>query len=132
MSKNCRNWFPKISGAMRQVIGIVVAQLATTLGYAQSPGRSFLPADEGSTISFKIKNFGINSAGSFKGLQGTIIWDPQNAAVDSFDVSIDAASVNTDNGMRDDHLRKDTYFEVEKYPRIRLVSTGVTQVDGNG
>ena len=117
---------------MRHVTGIVVAQLATTLAYAQSPARTFLPADEGSTISFKIKNFGINSEGSFKRMRGTIVWDPQNAAVDSFDVSIDAASVNTDNEMRDDHLRKETYFDVEKYPHIRLVSTGITLVDRNG
>jgi polyisoprenoid-binding protein YceI len=117
---------------MRKVIGFVVAQLAVVSSYAQSPGHSFLPADVGSTISFKIKNFGINSEGTFKGLHGTIAWDPQNVAADSFDVSIDAASVNTDNDMRDDHLRKDTYFDVDKYPRIRLVSTAVSVVDRNG
>jgi polyisoprenoid-binding protein YceI len=117
---------------MRYVIGLVVAQLAMTHAYAQSPGHSFLPVDEGSTVSFKIKNFGINSEGSFKGLRGTIVWDLQDVAADSFDVSIDAASINTDNNMRDEHLRKDAYFDVEKYPRIRLVSTAVTAVDGNG
>jgi polyisoprenoid-binding protein YceI len=117
---------------MRYVIGLVVAQLAMTHAYAQSPGHSFLPVDEGSTVSFKIKNFGINSEGSFKGLRGTIVWDLQDVAADSFDVSIDAASINTDNNMRDEHLRKDAYFDVEKYPRIRLVSTAVTAVGGNG
>lgn len=91
-----------------------------------------MPVDEGSTIGFKIKNFGINSEGSFKGLQGTIVFDPQNSAADSFDVSIDASSVNTDNSMRDEHLRKESYFDVEKYPRIRLVSTAVAAVDRNG
>ena len=119
---------------MRNVIGLAVAQLAVLCTYAQSPStaRAFLPVDEGSTIGFKIKNFGINSEGSFKGLQGTIIFDPQNVAADSFDVSIDAASVNTDNSMRDDHLRKEAYFDVEKYPRIRLVSTAIAVVDRNG
>jgi len=117
---------------MRKVIGFIVAQLAFVSSYAQSTGHSFLPADDGSTISFKIKNFGFNNQGTFKGLHGTITWDPQNVAADSFDVSIDAASVNTDNDMRDNHLRKDTYFDVEKYPRIRLVSTAVSVVDRNG
>jgi polyisoprenoid-binding protein YceI len=113
-------------------MAIVVAQLAMTSLYAQTRGHSFLPVDEGSAISFKIKNFGFNNEGTFKGLQGTIVFDPQNAAADSFDVSIAAASVNTDNNMRDDHLRKDAYFDVEKYPRIRLVSSAVTVVDRNG
>jgi polyisoprenoid-binding protein YceI len=112
-------------------MGFVITQLAITSLYAQSPGHSFLPVNEGSTISFKIKNFGINNEGSFKGLQGTILFDPQNAPADSFDVSVDAASVNTDNEMRDEHLRKEAYFDVEKYPRIRFVSSAVT-VDGNG
>ena len=117
---------------MRYVMGFVITQLAITSLYAQSSGHSFLPADEGSTISFKIKNFGFNSEGSFRGLQGTILFDPQNAAADSFDVSIDVASINTDNNMRDEHLRKEAYFDVEKYPRIRFVSSAVTVVDGNG
>jgi polyisoprenoid-binding protein YceI len=117
---------------MRTVIGFVVLQLVVLTSFGQSPGHSFNPADGGSAISFKIKNFGINNEGTFKGLHGTIIWDPQNVAADSFDVSIDAASVNTDNNMRDDHLRNDTYFDVNKYPRIRLVSTAVGVVDRNG
>src|ERR1700722_16591199 len=132
MSKNYRNWFPKISRAMRYVIGFVITQLAITSLYAQSPGHSFLPVDEGSTIGFKIKNFGINSEGSFKGLQGTILFDPQNVAADSFDVSVGAASINTENDMRDEHFRKEAYFDVEKYPRIRFVSSAITAVDGNG
>jgi polyisoprenoid-binding protein YceI len=103
-----------------------------TPAYAQTPVHSFLPVNEGSTISFKIKNFGFNTDGSFNGLQGRIVFDPQNPAVDSFDVSIDAASINTDNDMRDEHLRKDSYFDVEKYPRIHFVSSSVVISDANG
>ncbi len=117
---------------MRYVIGFVIAQLSAVVSYAQSPPQSFVPVDEASAIAFKIKNFGINSEGSFKGLKGTIFFDPHNPAVDSLDVSIDAASINTDNNMRDDHLRKDTYFDVEKYPRIRFVASRFTAVDANG
>ena len=117
---------------MRYVIGLAVAQLLSISLNAQTSGHVFTPSDDGSAIGFKIKNFGINSEGSFKGLRGTIVWDGQDPAVDSFDVSIDAASVNTDNNARDEHLRKDTYFDVEKYPRIRLVSSAVSAVDKDG
>jgi polyisoprenoid-binding protein YceI len=34
--------------------------------------------------------------------------------------------------MRDEHLRKEAYFDVEKYPRIRLVSSAIAVVDRNG
>ena len=107
-------------------------QLSMNSLSAQTSGRAFSPSDDGSTIGFTIKNFGFNSEGSFKGLQGTIVFDPQNPATSSFDVSVDAASVSTDNSMRDDHLRQDAYFDVTKYPRIRFVSTSVVATDKNG
>lgn len=112
---------------MKHLIGALSTVFLSTLLLAQD----YKPTDQGSTIEFVIRNFGINSKGSFSGLDGHIHFDPADAAKDNFDVSIDAASVNTDNNMRDGHLKKDTYFDVEKYPRIRLVSTTVT-VDNNG
>lgn len=89
--------------------------------------QQYKPVDQGSAIDFEIKNFGFNTKGSFSGLDGTITWDAKDPAKAVFDVSIGAATINTDNSMRDDHLRKDTYFDVTKYPRIRLVSTGISK-----
>lgn len=106
---------------------VAVLTLVSTLAFAQD----YKPTDAGSAIDFVIKNFGINSKGSFSGLDGKIKFDPANAANSSFDVSIAANSVNTDNEMRDGHLKKESYFDVEKYPRIRMVSTSVTGGNGN-
>src|SRR5579872_7144312 len=118
--------------AMRYLLFSCFLQLAIGSLSAQRAGHAFTPADEGSTIDFTIKNLGFDSKGTFKGIQGTIVFDPANPAGDSFDVSIDAASVNTDNNMRDDHLRADTYFDVARYPRISFVSTSVSAVDKSG
>lgn len=38
-------------------------------------------------------------------------------------VTIDAASINTNMSMRDDHLRAPDFFDVEKYPNIIFKST---------
>ena len=57
---------------------------------------------------------------------------PQHLDRCLFDVSIDASSINTDNSMRDDHLKKEAYFDVEKHPRIHFVSTGVTGPNRSG
>ena len=54
---------------------------------------------------------------------GNIQFDPAHPDQCSFDVSVDAASVNTDNSMRDEHLRKDNYFDVKTWPRIRFQLT---------
>lgn len=101
---------------MLLLFGLMSAELATA---------QWRPVDLGSEIKFTISNFGFNVDGSFKGLEGSIDFDPQNAAAGRFDVSIDAASVNTDNSLRDSHLRNDGYFDVREYPRIRLLSTRI-------
>lgn len=88
--------------------------------------------DQGSEVKFTIENFGFGVDGAFKGLQGSIDFDPQNAAAGHFDITIDAATVNTDNSLRDSHLRNDAYFDVKNYPRIRLLSTRVALTEKVG
>lgn len=42
---------------------------------------------------------------------------------------IDAASVNTGNGRRDDHLRGPDFFDSERHPDVHFVSSEVTNGD---
>ena len=111
---------------MKHFVGAWLIQLIAIAGFSQQ----YKATDEGSSITFKIKNFGFETGGSFTGLEGRIGFDPADISKDSFDLSVDAGSINTDNNMRDSHLRKEEYFDVQNYPRLRFVSTGVT-VDKN-
>jgi polyisoprenoid-binding protein YceI len=95
-------------------------------------GQEYKPTDQGSTVNFEIKNFGFNSKGSFSGLEGKITWNTKDLSKAAFDVSISSASVNTDNETRDSHLKKEGYFDVEKYPRIRLLATSISGPDNSG
>jgi polyisoprenoid-binding protein YceI len=45
--------------------------------------------------------------------------------------SVDVASVNTDNDMRDKHLKGDDFFNAEKFPAIKFESTSFTPLGGN-
>ncbi|HEY8968264.1 MAG TPA: YceI family protein [Puia sp.] len=83
------------------------------------------PIDNKSTIDFSIRNFGIRVSGTFKGMEGDIHFDPAHLDQANFDIGLDANSVNTDNSLRDDHLRGESFLDVKHYPRIRLVSTRV-------
>lgn len=91
----------------------------------------YIPADDGSSVKFKIKNLGINVDGSFKGLKGNIFFDAANASATKIDVTVDANTINTGIQMRDNHLRKPEYFDVLTYPLIRFVSVTVASA-GNG
>lgn len=86
---------------------------------------SMNPVEEKSKVHFVIKNFGIKTGGDFSGLKGSIRFDPKNPWSGSFDVTVDAATIDTDNGSRDGHLKKEEYFDVTRYPLIRMVSTKV-------
>ncbi|WP_338790164.1 YceI family protein [Bernardetia sp. MNP-M8] len=81
-----------------------------------------------SSITFKIKNAGIGVDGSFKGFQGTVDFNPDNLEASKFDVSVDAKTIDTDNGTRDNHLREEEYFGVEKHPKISMKSTKVEKI----
>ena len=91
------------------------------------------PVDADDSVTFIIKNFGINTKGSFSGLKGAIKWDATDPSNSSFNVSVDANTINTGIDMRDNDLRKERYFNVAKYPTLNFVSTAVnaTNVTGN-
>ena len=89
------------------------------------PAQVLTPVDNGSSVNFTIKNFGFNVTGSFKGLKGNIQLNPSNLSLANFKVSVDASTVNTGNGSRDSHLKKEEYFDVSKYPVLLFSSTKI-------
>ncbi|MEO8110975.1 MAG: YceI family protein [Ginsengibacter sp.] len=89
----------------------------------------YIPADQGSKVHFKIRNFGISTGGELSGLKGEIIFFTTDLAACRFNVTVDASTVDTDNGSRDGHLKGDEYFNVEKYPVITIASTKIEKTN---
>jgi polyisoprenoid-binding protein YceI len=84
-----------------------------------------------SAITFKTKNLGIEVDGSIGGLSATIHFNQKDMSSASFDASVDVKTINTDNSMRDDHLKSDEFFDVAHYPTISLKSIAITHKSGN-
>lgn len=83
---------------------------------------------ENSGVSFSVSNMAFNTVkGTFKGMNGNIIFDPNNVASSIFDVCIDASTINSGNSKRDKHLKNEDFFEVDKYPSICFKSTQITK-----
>jgi polyisoprenoid-binding protein YceI len=80
-----------------------------------------------SAIGFKVRHFFSYVNGSFKNFEGTINVDPGHPEKSSVTATIEAASVDTKNEMRDKDLRSDHFFEVAKYPTITFKSKSVKQ-----
>jgi len=113
---------------MLKGIFTTLALASTILVFSQT----YTPTDEGSKVRFVIKNFGINTGGTFDGLSGSITFDPASLATASFNVSVDSKTVDTDMEARDNHLRKAEYFDVEKFPKLSFRSTKITTTNKEG
>lgn len=76
---------------------------------------------------YSIKFDGGDPSGEFTGLKGTIQFDEKNLAASKFDVTIDATTINTGNGMKNTHAKSANWFDVEKYPTIAFTSSAITK-----
>ena len=65
--------------------------------------------------------------GSFDEFTGTAVLDGANPANSRVEVTIDAASIDTRNAQRDEHLRSNDFLAMQEYPKITFASTGVRQ-----
>ncbi len=77
--------------------------------------------------NYSVKFEGGDPSGEFGGLKGTISFDPNDLAASKFDASLDVATINTGNGMKNTHAKSDQWFEAEKYPIIRFTSEAITK-----
>jgi polyisoprenoid-binding protein YceI len=67
--------------------------------------------------------------GAFEAFEGTLQLDASDPAKSSVTLTIDAASIRTNNPDRDGHLRSGDFFDVDRHPTITFQSTEVIVVD---
>jgi polyisoprenoid-binding protein YceI len=110
-------------------IAALILALAPALAVAE-PVTYKVDADH-SGVSFTIRHFVSNTPGRFKDFDGTIKYDKAAPATSSVEFTIQAASIDTANNDRDEHLRGADFFDVQKFPTLTFVSTGVTPRDAD-
>jgi polyisoprenoid-binding protein YceI len=79
-----------------------------------------------SSAQFSIKHMMVSTVrGTFQKMSGTVALDDQDPTRSTIDVTIDAASVDTREPRRDNHLRSPDFFDVAKYPSILFKSVKI-------
>ena len=63
--------------------------------------------------------------GSFDEFEGSCYFDPQDPSKTSLKLVIQAASIDTRNADRDNHLRSNDFFDMENFPTLTFASTDV-------
>lgn len=85
-----------------------------------------------SSAGFSIRHMMIAKVhGGFTKLSGSLKLDRKDLSKSSVEAVIDAASIDTREAKRDEHLRSPDFFDVQKYPSITFKSKRVA-LDGEG
>ena len=79
--------------------------------------------------NYFVKFDGGDPSGEFRGLKGIIKFDPGDLNASIFDCTVDVASINTGNGMKNTHAKSDKWLDAEKYPVIRFTSKKISKAD---
>jgi polyisoprenoid-binding protein YceI len=84
-----------------------------------------------SGVGFSIRHFVSNVSGRFRDFDGVVKYDKANPAASSVEFTVKAASIDTANNDRDEHLRSKDFFDVQKFPTLTFTSTKVVAKDAN-
>lgn len=77
-----------------------------------------------SEVHFKVKHLVISTVtGSFKTFEGTATTEGDSFEGAQVEFSLDVNSIDTNQEMRDGHLKGAEFFDTEKYPKISFKST---------
>ena len=85
-----------------------------------------------SHVGFKVRHLMISWVrGSFTQAEGKVWFDKDDLSTLRVEMDIDPSSISTGMAVRDRDLQGEGFFEVDKYPEMRFVSTrAVPQPDG--
>lgn len=84
-----------------------------------------------SSVTFSVKHMMVTTVrGNMKIRDFALDFDPARPEAGTVRVSLDAASIDTGQEMRDNHLRSDDFFQTDAFPTIDFVSTRI-EPDGD-
>jgi polyisoprenoid-binding protein YceI len=106
---------------------ILLILIAPVMARAQTPRPEgvYMLDRAASMVSFTLYGsaiFKIKKDGYFKDFSGLVSYDPARPADTRVDLTVNAASIDTQNSAHDDLLRSGEFFDVQHYPTIHFAS----------
>lgn len=81
-----------------------------------------------STVGFSVKHLMIsNVKGKFNDFSGEFSFDPKTGTLSAKDFVVKAASIDTANAKRDEHLRSPDFFDSGKCAELKVSNSKVTK-----
>ena len=106
---------------------LVLLLLIGSAGITQSMGVTAYEIDTAhSMIIFRAKHNGVSyNYGRFNEFTGKLMMDATDVSISMVEFEVKAASVDTGNEKRDQHLRSSDFFSAKQFPVITFKSTKV-------
>lgn len=90
---------------------------------AQTASKWKLDKDH-TSVNFEVKHLFNTVNGNFRDYDGTFYFDPNNLDESKFTFTVPVSSIETNNEKRNNHLKSSDFFDAEKYPTMKFVSSG--------
>ena len=114
-----------LSTRMTKALFITAAVAATTFASAALPTQWQLDNSH-TRVGFSVEHLGFSTTmGHFDTVNGALSYNIKAPNKTQMNFVIDTNSINTAWAARDDHLKKDDFFNVAKYPTMTFKSTKV-------
>jgi polyisoprenoid-binding protein YceI len=110
------------------VLCLLASALLPSTTQAQVP--VFAVSQEASSVQFSVKA-SVAIAGKFDKWDATMTFSSTDVTTGVLDIKIQAASVNTGSGMKDDKLKGKDFFDASQDPYITFHSTKIVQTSPN-
>jgi polyisoprenoid-binding protein YceI len=69
------------------------------------------------------------ASGKINGLKGEIKFDPEKPEEAYIELSLDPKTIDTKSDLRDKHFKEEGYFNVEKYPLLKIRSKSAQKLN---
>jgi polyisoprenoid-binding protein YceI len=109
-------------------LGLLALALVPSLAQAQAPVFAIAPQE--STIRFFVQS-SIAIEGKFDKWDATLTFTSPDVATGVLDIKIQAATVDTGSGFKDDKLKSKDFFDVKQDPLITFKSTKMVRTGPN-
>jgi len=108
-------------------IGIAVVTIFLSVRCETLRADNYVLDPSHTSIVFGINHLGYSfTYGRFNKVSGGFVWNNANPATGQFQLAIDAASIDTNDMKRDEHLRGPDFFNAKQFPHISFQSASIT------
>jgi polyisoprenoid-binding protein YceI len=109
--------------------GLLALMVVPSVCLAEAPVFAVVP--DGSSVTFQVKKASVPIQGRFDKWKSTLTFTSPAVSTGVFDIKVDADSVDTGSGIKNDKLKSPEFFDVKNNPVISFRSKSISQTGPN-